>query len=315
MCSNQGNSKKKKIEMPLVSVPVITYNSAKTVVETLESIKAQSYPNIELIISDDCSVDNTVELCKIWTAKNKGRFERVEIITVEKNTGVAGNCNRAYAACKGEWVKSIAGDDILLPNCIQDCTTYVLEHPNTIYLFGRCFAFGANENECKQIDLFFDYSFFSLTPDEQLHRLVYERNCVPGVTMFYNRERSNQIGVKDDSRIPLLEDWPRWINLLRAGVKFHFIDKVLVKYRVGGVSTVNRASMNAYKSSRLFCFLYQYPEWVKEDPEKAVERVIKEEMDVYNDLLLTENELKRIKNSNAYKIGKMLLKPFKWLKH
>lgn len=299
--------------MPLVSVPVISYNSAKTVVETLESIKAQSYPNIELIISDDCSVDNTVELCKIWTAKNKGRFERVEIITVEKNTGVAGNCNRAYAACKGEWVKSIAGDDILLPNCIQDCTTYVLEHPNTIYLFGRCFAFGANENECKQIDLFFDYSFFSLTSDEQLHRLVFERNCVPGVTMFYNRERSNQIGVKDDSRIPLLEDWPRWINLLRAGVKFHFIDKELVMYRVGGISTEHHPSLPYYRASRLFCLYYQYPEWYKEDPEKAVERVVADEVEIYKYLLDTENQLNQIQKSKAYQLGKWLLKPFKFL--
>ena len=168
-----------KTNIPLVSVPVVIYNSAKTILETLESIKAQTYPNIELIISDDCSTDNTVALCRDWIDKNKERFIRVEIIVPDHNTGVAGNCNRAYAACEGEWIKSIAGDDLLMPNCILDCTTYVLEHPNTIYLFGRCTAFGANESECKQIDAFFDYSFFSLTPDEQLHRLVFERNCVP----------------------------------------------------------------------------------------------------------------------------------------
>ena len=51
---------------PLVSVPVITYNSAKFVLETLESIKAQTYQNIELVISDDCSTDNTVQICRDW---------------------------------------------------------------------------------------------------------------------------------------------------------------------------------------------------------------------------------------------------------
>lgn len=59
------------MEQPLVSVSVITYNSAKTVLETLESIKAQTYQNLELIVSDDCSTDNTVELCRNWIEQNK----------------------------------------------------------------------------------------------------------------------------------------------------------------------------------------------------------------------------------------------------
>lgn len=79
----------------LVSIPVITYNSAKTVIETLDSIKAQTYPNIELIISDDCSTDDTVQLCREWIEKNGERFERTELISVTKNTGVSGNNNRA----------------------------------------------------------------------------------------------------------------------------------------------------------------------------------------------------------------------------
>ena len=50
------------INNPLVSVVVITYNSASTIIETLDSIREQSYKNIELIISDDCSKDNTVDI-------------------------------------------------------------------------------------------------------------------------------------------------------------------------------------------------------------------------------------------------------------
>ena len=76
---------------PLVSVPVITYNSSKFVLETLESIKAQTYQNIELIISDDCSTDNTVELCQKWVEENKERFVRTQIITSDLNTGVSAN--------------------------------------------------------------------------------------------------------------------------------------------------------------------------------------------------------------------------------
>ena len=302
------------MEQPLVSVPVITYNSSRIVLETLDSIKAQTYQNIELIVSDDCSTDNTVELCRHWIEQNKSRFVRTELLTVEKNTGVAGNCNRAGVACQGEWVKGIAGDDLLMPSCIQDCIDYVAEHPDTIYLFGRCKAFGADEKRCAEVDKVFDYSFFDLTQEEQLHRLVFGENCVPATTAFYNRGRAAKVGVKNDERIPLLEDWPKWINLIRAGVKLHVVDKVLVKYRVGGISTGHRLNLKMYMSERKFCLYYQYPEWYKENPDMAVERVIKEEMEIYKYFMDSERQLKQIQQSKAYKLGKALLKPFSWLK-
>lgn len=299
------------MNQPLVSVTVITYNSSKTVLETLDSIKAQTYQNLELIVSDDCSTDNTVDLCRNWIEQNKDRFVRAELLTVEKNTGVAGNCNRAGVTCQGEWVKGIAGDDILMPNCVQDCMDYVVEHPDTIYLFGKQKAFGASEERCKEIDAVFDYTFFNLTQEQQLHRLIFDENCVPATTLFYNRVADQKVGIKNDERIPLLEDWPRWINLLRAGVKFHFIDKVLVKYRVGGISTEKWKSVRAYESGRLMCFYYQYPDWYKEDPEKAVARVVKDEMEIYKYLLESEKQLNQIRQSTAYRLGKMILHPNK----
>ena len=137
---------------PSVSIAVVTYNSAKTILETLESIKVQTYPNLELIISDDCSTDHTVSLCREWVEKNKERFDRVELITAEKNTGVSANFNRAEAACQGEWVKPIAGDDLLMPNCIEECVNYAEKHPDAYAIFGRAKAFGASMEECEKWD-------------------------------------------------------------------------------------------------------------------------------------------------------------------
>lgn len=298
-----------KKELPLVSVPVITFNSAKTVIETLESIKDQTYPNIELIISDDCSTDDTVKLCREWVEKNKERFVRTEIITVGKNTGVAANNNRVEAACRGDWVKGIAGDDILLPNCVQDGMDYVAEHPDTIYLFGRHEAFGASQERCDEVNGYFDYSFFTMTPEKQLHQLIFKGNCVPATTAFYHRERAKATGVTNDERIPLLEDWPKWINLLRMGVKFHFIDKVLVKYRVGGISTTRKLERpEVYRSERLFYFLYLLPERYKADPERTVKEIVESECDIYNFYYSQSH-------SKALKIGKAILKPVTWLQN
>ena len=65
------------MRQPLVSINITTYNSSKFIIETLESAKMQTYQNIELIVSDDSSVDNTVELCKKWIEKNKGKHKDI----------------------------------------------------------------------------------------------------------------------------------------------------------------------------------------------------------------------------------------------
>lgn len=105
---------------PLVSIVVITYNSSEYVLETLESAKAQTYTNIELIVSDDCSTDETVSICKKWFEANKDRFVNTIMVEAEINSGVPANANRGLAECKGEWIKFIAGDDILVSTGIEE---------------------------------------------------------------------------------------------------------------------------------------------------------------------------------------------------
>lgn len=121
----------------LVSVAVITYNSSKYVLEALDSVRNQTYSNIELIISDDCSTDNTIELCNRWIDENRSKLSRIELMRAVRNSGVSANCNRAINACKGKWIKLLAADDILMSDCISDCVEYVHKHPDCKILFGR----------------------------------------------------------------------------------------------------------------------------------------------------------------------------------
>ena len=89
---------------PLISVLVIAYNSAKTIIETLDSIKKQTYPELELIVTDDCSSDNTIFITKKWIENNHGRFIRVKLVTSAQNTGISANYNRGEDECSGEWI-------------------------------------------------------------------------------------------------------------------------------------------------------------------------------------------------------------------
>ena len=74
--------------MKLVSVIVLAYKSAKTIAQTLDSIKNQTYQNIELIITDDCSPDHTVKETQRWLADNEGALPKMRLVTTQQNTGI-----------------------------------------------------------------------------------------------------------------------------------------------------------------------------------------------------------------------------------
>lgn len=283
---------------PLVSVPVITYNSSKTVVETLDSIYNQTYPNLELIVSDDGSPDDTVEICRNWMDVHKERFVRTELLTVEKNTGVSANMNRAEAACRGEWVKPIAGDDVLLDNCIETYVDFVREHTDAVYVFAKVEAFGGEEGRRKTIESQFVYDFFNWTLEEQYDYLTLERNCIPASAAFYNRGKVNVLGISNDERIPLMEDWPKWINLLKAGVRMDFVNKVVVKYRVSesGLSTTAVLSSKYRKSLALKYIYYDFSnDYKKRNKRQAVLKYIRSQKYVHDNALFWRFLLKLYK--------------------
>ncbi len=247
-----------KNNQPLVSVPVITYNSSGTIVETLDSIKNQTYRNIELIISDDCSTDNTVAICKDWIEKNKYRFIHTELIIVEKNTGVSANLNRAEARCHGDWIKGIAGDDILMPACIEEFIKYVGIHPSSHCIFSKMEGFGRSQEEVDDyMNRCFDYSFFTLTASQQYHRLVFNGNCVPAPAAFYSKEIVTSNICSNDERIPMIEDYPKWMNLTKSGVQLQFIDKILIRYRLSE-NSISTTSNPVYRAKQSISLIYIY---------------------------------------------------------
>lgn len=304
-------------QTPLVSVAVMAYNSAETIVETLESVKAQTYQRLELVIGDDGSRDRTVELCKTWIETNRSRFERVELLANPINQGTSANYNRVMDVCRGEWVKDLDGDDILTEDCITQFIGYIRENPNAEYIFCRVQPFCEQGGKIvlKDTDSF-NYNFFALSPNEQLRHLLFAQNCIPSPGLFYKLSRVQEVGLRNDERIPLMEDWPKWINALRKGLCFSFVDKTLVMYRIGnGISTSPIISQSYYKNCCLFRQYYLFPAWKEENFQMAVDRMVKEECDVYSDFIRVVVECTQIRSSIAYRIGKIVLKPFKWLKH
>lgn len=99
----------------MVSVIVATYNQKDVVAQALQSIVDQSYDNLEIIISDDCSSDGTQSILTDFSE----RHPRVVLFLQKKNLGITANYNFLTEKCSGKYVATFAGDDVMLPNKIK----------------------------------------------------------------------------------------------------------------------------------------------------------------------------------------------------
>lgn len=106
---------------PLVSVVVASYNHADFIVKALDSVAKQTYPNLELIIVDDCSKDTSVSKIKAWAAKpkNKKRFVRFIVEAKEINSGAHNTLNKGAALAQGQFINFLNSDDLFASNRIE----------------------------------------------------------------------------------------------------------------------------------------------------------------------------------------------------
>jgi glycosyltransferase involved in cell wall biosynthesis len=235
---------------PLISVIVITYNSAQFVVETLESIKQQTYQNIELIISDDCSKDDTLQICEEWLNFNKQRFVNFLIIKSDLNTGIPANCNRGIKYAKGEWTKLIAGDDAFYLSAIKNAVDFI-NNNSSIKAFSSSVAY--YYDEFIDENLYFirgnHLEFYMLDAKEQYCKLL-RTNYIHGGSVFLRRDLYNELGLYIE-KYKFLEDLPMWLKITSAGVKFHFMECITLKYRVH-----KKSISSNYNEGKIFNSLY-----------------------------------------------------------
>lgn len=217
----------------LVSVCVVTYNSAQYIMETLESIKAQNYSYIELIISDDCSTDETLSICRSWVCQNNDRFVRCVITGTIENSGVAANLNNAISHCNGTWIKSLAGDDLLYSDCISKNMQYINTNQSIGALFSIAHSFIMKGSQMNLLSMSVNdniKSFFVLDAYAQ-YKILLRSNFLPAATYFCKAEiaKNNLYNEK----YKYLEDYPMWLKLTKQGIKLHYMDYPTVLYRRG----------------------------------------------------------------------------------
>lgn len=130
---------------PVVSVLIPTYNKAEFIEEAIESVLAQTYENFELIIVDDCSTDNTVNIVQKFLGDR-----RIQFFQNKKNLGIGGNWNKALSYAKGKYIKYLMADDKFENRLLEKYVEVMEKNPEVAIVTSYRGIFGDKKDVIKQ---------------------------------------------------------------------------------------------------------------------------------------------------------------------
>ena len=129
-----------------VSVVTASYNYQDYIKEAIQSVLNQTYKDLELIIVDDCSTDNSVQVI------NSYKDDRIKLFVNEKNLGLQKTVKRGIENASGEWIVFLESDDILKPDNIEKKVRIAQKYKDVNLIFNDCEFFGDEEKVSDLID-------------------------------------------------------------------------------------------------------------------------------------------------------------------
>lgn len=277
----------------LVSLVVPTYNQRDLVIESLESIKRQTYRRLELIVSDDGSSDDTFEIIQAWVEEHGDRFERVLIHKNKSNQGVSKNVTYAASQSRGTYIKCLAGDDIMHPEAIGKMVDF-LETNNYHWMMSRVASFQKDIEESQSVfQSAFQHWILSKGIRIQLLYLLCF-NYISAPSTMIKRELLEEVEFFGTDYMTR-EDYHTWIRIMSNGHRIHYLPETLVYYRKHDSSVTNSAMSS--KNKRWF------EERIKTIDEEIVPRIpwwavgvkIHTKIDRYNNKRIISRGISRLK--------------------
>lgn len=277
---------------PLFSVLIANYNNGKYLMDAIESVRRQTYVNWEIILVDDCSTDNSHALYK-----ELEQDERIHIFLNDQNHGCGYTKRRCAELANGEICGFLDPDDVLLPNALNDSVGNIQEHLDCVLSFSRFYMCDESLNKtgkCRRLDLK-GKSYFE------------NRDYCPEHFVAFKKEAYDKTAGID--------------SMLQAGVDQ---DLYFRMEEVGGVAVMDkftylyRQNSTALTSTPYWC--YYWNTIVRHNT--CMRRGIPVKDYAYADYLelvteekiIAEKQIHQIRSSKAYRLGKILLRPFKWLR-
>jgi len=207
---------------PKVSVICTCYNHEKFVVEALNSIISQTYSNIQIIVVDDCSTDNSQHVISSWLQN----YPDIKFIKNALNLGCTKSFNNAINYAEGDYLIDFAADDILLDNCIEEQLKAFRESTfkNLAIVYGNINLIDENKN---LISIYYDNSQNPESGD--IYKMVIGRTTkICSVASMVKKSVFDTMGGYDENLI--YEDLDLWVRISR-NYNFQYIPKILAQKR------------------------------------------------------------------------------------
>jgi len=211
----------------LVSVIMPSYNTAKFIKESIESVLNQTYSNLELIIVDDCSTDNTDEVvCSIAD-------ERIVYIKNDINSGAAVSRNRAIREAKGKWIAFLDSDDIWQADKLEKQLGFMKKG-------GYHFSYTSYE----EIDEQSAPRGVKVSGPDKINKRQMYNYCWPGcLTVMYDADYVGEIQIED---LKKNNDYAIWLKVIEKA-DCHLLDENLARYRIRGGSISRHSKLKLIK--------------------------------------------------------------------
>ena len=218
MCRNQ---------YPLISIITPAYNSSQYIGEAVNCVKLQSFSNWEMIIVDDCSMDNTVEIIK-EVIKEDGR---IRLIQLPKNSGAAVARNTAIQNARGRYIAFLDSDDLWYPEKLEKQVTFMQEN-DIAFSFTSYRIINEDGTETNKI---------INVPKEIDYKGLLKNTIIGCLTVMLD---VSKLGLVQMPNIRTRQDTALWLSILKKGYKAYGIQEPLSKYRkVKGSISSNKLKM------------------------------------------------------------------------
>ncbi|MGY3089659.1 glycosyltransferase involved in cell wall biosynthesis [Hymenobacter sp. UYAg731] len=219
------------MNFPLVTVGVASFNNALYLRETLESIRLQTYANIEVIIVDDASRDDSVLIAKKWFTEHPDVNGR--LICHESNLGVCRVCNDIITHSQGDFISIVGSDDVFMPDKLTHQVATMLQSPQEVgVIFGDITHIDSAGN-------YLEAPSYWVTPQSgKVFMALLDTNFIPAMSTLVRRSCYNKVGLYDESLS--YEDIDMWLRIARE-FEFLYVPGENAKYRIHkGSATFSR---------------------------------------------------------------------------
>lgn len=217
---------------PAVTVIALCFNHARFLTECLDSIAAQTFQDFQLIVTDDCSKDDSAQLIESWLARHRpdALFIRHSV-----NVGLCKTLNEALAQARGEFIGMVATDDAWEPDKIERQLAAARQAgPSVAVVYSD--AFRMDEDGTRLEKNFIESHTPECTrPSGQVFSELATRNFIPAMSTLIRRQALLDVGMYDERLA--YEDYDMWLRLA-AQYEFVFHPAVVARYRIVSTSLV-----------------------------------------------------------------------------